>query len=125
MISGVRLELRNVTTAKLRSDFDPFGVCDSTVERGLAAVVTFPSGRGLPHANLDPGPRTKPRPGALSERLIDIGTYRTLDCLSRTGSASSHIHGSRMNAEGIHPAVTSWRYLLGGLREPRLPHHAS
>ena len=85
VISGVRLEMRKATleTERLVSGFDPFSVCYSVVERGLAAVATDfrPDGDGLTRILVLDRGLSPARAGALSQRLIDIETYRTLAVL--------------------------------------------
>jgi uncharacterized membrane-anchored protein len=85
VISGIRLEIRTWTpdSEALISGFDPTSLCYSLVERGNAAIVTDfrQDGDGLTRIlvldrNLAPA-----RIGALSQRLIDIETYRTLAML--------------------------------------------
>jgi uncharacterized membrane-anchored protein len=85
VISGIRLEIRDWTpqTEKLIDGFDPASLCHSLVESGKAAVITdfrqdsegltrmLMLDRGLPAARI----------GALSQRLLDIETYRTLAML--------------------------------------------
>lgn len=84
-ISGVRLEICRATaeSERLVSSFDPFSVCYSVVERGLAAVVTDfrPDGDGLTRILVLDRGLSPARAGALSQRLIDIETYRTLAVL--------------------------------------------
>jgi uncharacterized membrane-anchored protein len=85
VISGIRLEIRdwNPANERLIAGFDPTSLCFSLVERGSAAIVTDfrQDGDGLTRILvLDRG--LKPaRTGALSQRLIDIETYRTLAML--------------------------------------------
>ncbi|MGB3643105.1 MAG: DUF3422 family protein [Mesorhizobium sp.] len=86
VISGIRLEIRKWTASterKLLAAFDPTSLCYSLVENGKAAIVTDfrQDGDGLTHILvLDKG-LTPARTGALSQRLIDIETYRTLAML--------------------------------------------
>lgn len=85
VISGIRLEIRKWTPSaeKLIAGFDPTSLCYSLVENGKAAIVTDfrQDGDGLTHILvLDKG-LTPARTGALSQRLIDIETYRTLAML--------------------------------------------
>ncbi|MDP3895341.1 MAG: DUF3422 family protein [Mesorhizobium sp.] len=85
VISGVRLEIRKwtKTTERLIDGFDPASLCYSLVENGRAAAITDfrQDGDGLTRiVVLDKG-LTAARVGALSQRLIEIETYRTLAML--------------------------------------------
>jgi uncharacterized membrane-anchored protein len=85
VISGVRLEIRKWTPAaeKLVGDFDAASLCYSLVEGGRAAAITDfrQDGNGLTRILvLDKG-LSPARLGALSQRLIEIETYRTLAML--------------------------------------------
>jgi uncharacterized membrane-anchored protein len=85
VISGVRLEIRKWTAAveKLIGGFDPASLCYSLVEGGKAAAITDfrQDGDGLTRILvLDKG-LSPARLGALSQRLIEIETYRTLAML--------------------------------------------
>ncbi|MER8972869.1 MULTISPECIES: DUF3422 family protein [unclassified Mesorhizobium] len=85
VISGIRLEIRKWTPAneKLIAGFDPTSLCYSLVERGNAAIVTDfrQDGDGLTRMLVLDRGLTPARTGALSQRLIDIETYRTLAML--------------------------------------------
>ncbi len=85
VISGIRLEIRKWTPAseKLIAGFDPTSLCYSLVERGNAAIVTDfrQDGDGMTRILVLDRGLTPARTGALSQRLIDIETYRTLAML--------------------------------------------
>ncbi|MGX5850329.1 DUF3422 family protein [Mesorhizobium sp. PL10] len=85
VISGIRLEIRKWTQAseRLIASFDPTSLCYSLVERGNAAIVTDfrQDGDGLTRILVLDRGLTPARTGALSQRLIDIETYRTLAML--------------------------------------------
>ncbi|MBZ9810426.1 MULTISPECIES: DUF3422 family protein [unclassified Mesorhizobium] len=85
VISGIRLEIRKWTQAGERSiaGFDPTSLCYSLVERGNAAIVTDfrQDGDGLTRMLILDRGLTPASTGALSQRLIDIETYRTLAML--------------------------------------------
>ncbi|MET3661690.1 DUF3422 family protein [Aquamicrobium ahrensii] len=85
VISGIRLEIRNWTpdSEKLIEGFDPTSLCYSLVEGGNAAVITDfrQDGDGLTRILILDRGLTSARAGALSYRLIDIETYRTLAML--------------------------------------------
>ncbi|MER8895704.1 DUF3422 family protein [Mesorhizobium sp. M0676] len=85
VISGIRLEIRKWTPAseKLIAAFDPTSLCYSLVERGNAAIVTDfrQDGDGLTRILVLDRGLTPARTGALSQRLIDVETYRTLAML--------------------------------------------
>ena len=85
VISGVRLEIRKWTPAaeKLVASFDPTSLCYSLVEHGKAAIVTDfrQDGDGLTRMLVLDRGMTPASTGALSQRLIDIETYRTLAVL--------------------------------------------
>ncbi|MBE1202737.1 DUF3422 family protein [Aminobacter carboxidus] len=85
VISGIRLEIRKWTPAneKLIAGFDPTSLCYSIVENGAAAIVTDfrQDGDGLTRILVLDRGLTPARTGALSQRLIDIETYRTLAML--------------------------------------------
>jgi len=85
VISGIRLEIRKWTPAaeKLIASFDPTSLCYSMVERGKAAIVTDfrQDGDGLTRMLVLDRGLTPASTGALSQRLIDIETYRTLAVL--------------------------------------------
>ena len=85
VISGIRLEIRNWTpdSEKLIEGFDPASLCYSLVEGGNAAIVTDfrQDGDGLTRMLILDRGLTPARAGALSQRLLDIETYRTLAML--------------------------------------------
>lgn len=85
VISGVRIEIRKWTPQAERSvaGFDPASLCFSHVEGGKAAVATDfrQDGDGLTRVLVLDRGLTPARVGALSQRLIDIETYRTLAML--------------------------------------------
>jgi uncharacterized membrane-anchored protein len=85
VISGIRLEIRKWTpvSEKLIAGFDPTSLCYSIVENGAAAIVTDfrQDGDGLTRILVLDRGMTPARTGALSQRLIDIETYRTLAML--------------------------------------------
>lgn len=85
VISGIRLEIRKWTPAneKLIADFDPTSRCYSLVEGGAAGIVTDfrQDGDGMTRILILDRGLTPARTGALSQRLIDIETYRTLAML--------------------------------------------
>lgn len=85
VISGVRLEIRKWTrrSEQAIASFDPTSLCYSLVEGGKAAAITDfrQDGQGLTRILvLDKG-LSPARVGALSQRLIEIETYRTLAML--------------------------------------------
>lgn len=85
VIAGVRLEIRKWTKAaeKLVDGFDETSLCYSLVDGGMAAAITDfrQDGDGLTRILvLDKG-LTPARAGALTQRLIEIETYRTLAML--------------------------------------------
>ncbi len=85
VISAIRLEILEWTaeSEKLISGFDPASLCYSLVERGSAAIVTDfrQDGDGLTRILVLDRGLSPARTGALSQRLIDIETYRTLAML--------------------------------------------
>lgn len=85
VISGIRLEIREWTpaTEKLIDAFDPTSLCYSLVERGSAAIATDfrQDGDGMTRILVLDRGLTPASTGALSQRLIDIETYRTLAML--------------------------------------------
>lgn len=85
VISGIRLEIRKWTpdNEKLIAGFDPTSLCYSLVENGAASIVTDfrQDGDGLTRILILDRGLTPARTGALSQRLIDIETYRTLAML--------------------------------------------
>lgn len=85
VIAGVRLEIRKWSKAaeRLVAGFDEASLCFSLVDNGMAAAVTDfrQDGDGLTRILvLDKG-LTPARAGALTQRLIEIETYRTLAML--------------------------------------------
>lgn len=85
VISGIRLEIRKWTPAneRLIETFDPASACYSLIEDGKAAIISDfrQDGDGLTRIlMLDKG-ISAARNGAVSQRLIDIETYRTLAML--------------------------------------------
>lgn len=85
VISGVRVEIRKWTAAaeQLVANFDPASLSYSLVEGGKAAAITDfrQDGDGLTHILILDRGLTPSRVGALSQRLIEIETYRTLAML--------------------------------------------
>jgi uncharacterized membrane-anchored protein len=85
VISGIRLEIRKWTPAaeRLIASFDAASLCYSLVEHGKAAIVTDfrQDGDGLTRMLVLDRGLTPASTGALSQRLIDIETYRTLAVL--------------------------------------------
>ncbi len=85
VISGVRLDIRKWTpqNERLIAGFDPASLCYSLVENGKAAAVTDfrQDGDGLTRILILDGGLSPARTGALSQRLIEIETYRTLAML--------------------------------------------
>jgi len=85
VISGIRLEIRKWTqeSEALIQTFDAASLCYSLVENGKAAIVTDfrQDGDGLTRILILDRGLTAARTGALSARLIDIETYRTLAML--------------------------------------------
>lgn len=85
VISGIRLEIRRwtPTSERLIAAFDPTSLCYSLVEGGKAAVVTDfrQDGDGLTRILVLDRGLNPARTGALTQRLIDIETYRTLAML--------------------------------------------
>ena len=85
VISAVRLEIRKWTAQaeRLISTFDPASLCYSLVEGGMAAVVTDfrQDGDGLTRILILDRGMSPARTGALSQRVIEIETYRTLAML--------------------------------------------
>ena len=85
VISGIRLEIRKWTAAteKLVAGFDPASLCYSLVEHGKAAIATDfrQDGDGLTRMLILDRGLTPASTGALSQRLVDIETYRTLAML--------------------------------------------
>lgn len=85
VISGIRLEIRKWTPAAENriADFDQSSLCYSLVENGKAAIVTDfrQDGDGLTRMLVLDRGMTPARTGALSQRLLDIETYRTLAML--------------------------------------------
>lgn len=85
VISGIRLEIRKWTPAneKLVATFDPTSLCFSTVEDGKAAIASDfrQDGDGLTRILMLDRGMSPARNGAVSQRVIDIETYRTLALL--------------------------------------------
>jgi len=85
VISAVRLEIRKWTAQaeRLIATFDPASLCYSLVEGGKAAVVTDfrQDGDGLTRILILDRGMSPARTGALSQRVIEIETYRTLAML--------------------------------------------
>lgn len=85
VISGIRLEIRAWTpdAESLIANFDPTSLCYSLVEHGKAAIVTDfrQDGDGLTRMLILDRGLTPASTGALSQRLIDVETYRTLAVL--------------------------------------------
>ncbi|RIK84272.1 MAG: DUF3422 domain-containing protein [Hyphomicrobiales bacterium] len=85
VISGVRVEIRKWTeaTERLVADFDPASLSYSVVENGKAAAITDfrQDGDGLTRILILDRGLSPARVGALSQRLIEIETYRTLAML--------------------------------------------
>ncbi len=85
VISAIRLEIRKWTPAseRLISTFDPTSLCYSVIENGNAAIVTDyrQDGDGLTRILMLDRGMSPARNGAVSQRLIDIETYRTLAML--------------------------------------------
>jgi uncharacterized membrane-anchored protein len=85
VISAVRLDILRWTPQadKLVSEFDPGSLCHSRVEGGKAAALTDfrQDGDGMTRMLLLDGGLAPARVGALSQRLIEIETYRTLAML--------------------------------------------
>ncbi|WP_011579712.1 MULTISPECIES: DUF3422 family protein [Chelativorans] len=85
IISGTRVEIRkwSQATEKLIGSFDPTSLGYSIVEGGRAAVATDfrQDGDGLTRILILERDLPPARIGALTQRLIDIETYRTLAML--------------------------------------------
>ncbi|MCO5063333.1 MAG: DUF3422 family protein [Rhizobiaceae bacterium] len=85
VISGTRLEIRKWTPAseKLVQTFDPTSLCYSLIENGNAAIISDfrQDGDGLTRILMLEKGMSAIRNGAVSQRLIDIETYRTLAML--------------------------------------------
>lgn len=85
VIDGVRLEIRKKgpDADDLISTFDPASLCYSEVENGLASIITDfrQDGDGLTRILILENDLAAARVGALSQRLIEIETYRTLAML--------------------------------------------
>jgi uncharacterized membrane-anchored protein len=85
VISGVRLDIRKWTpqNERLIAGLDPASLCYCLVENGKAAAVTDfrQDGDGLTRLLILDGGLSPARTGALSQRLIEIETYRTLAML--------------------------------------------
>lgn len=85
VISGIRLEIRkwNAASERLVQTFDPTSLCYSVIEDGKAAIITDfrQDGDGLTRILMLDRGMSPARNGAVSQRLIDIETYRTLAML--------------------------------------------
>lgn len=85
VISGVRLEIRKWTPAseRLVSTFDPTSLCYSVIEGGKGAIISDfrQDGDGLTRILMLDRGMSPARNGAVSQRVIDIETYRTLAML--------------------------------------------
>ena len=85
VISGIRLEIRKWTadSEKRIAAFDPTSLCHSVVENGKAAIITDfrQDGDGMTRMLVLDRGLTPARTGALTQRLLDIETYRTLAML--------------------------------------------
>lgn len=82
VISAVRLDVRrhNAASDRLVEAFDPASLCRSTVDGGKAEIITDfrQDGDGLTRMLILDKGLSPARIGALSQRLIEIETYRTL-----------------------------------------------
>jgi uncharacterized membrane-anchored protein len=85
VMSGIRLEIRKWTeeNERLIADFDPASLSYSLVENGKAGIATdfHQDGDGLTRILVLDRGMSPSRIGALSQRLLDIETYRTLAML--------------------------------------------
>ncbi|MCK0399318.1 DUF3422 family protein, partial [Salmonella sp. L-S2906] len=85
VIDGVRLEIirKDAGAAALIEAFDPTSLCYSDVENGLASIVTDfrQDGDGMTRILILDDGLSPARAGALSQRVIEIETYRTLAML--------------------------------------------
>ena len=85
LISAIRLDLRpdNDSTDEVLSAFDPASLCYSQMDGGLAGAATDfrQDGDGLTRILVLDRGLGPARAGALSQRLIEIETYRTLALL--------------------------------------------
>lgn len=85
VIDGVRLEIirKDAGAAALIEAFDPTSLCYSDVENGLASIVTDfrQDGDGMTRILILDNGLSPARAGALSQRVIEIETYRTLAML--------------------------------------------
>lgn len=108
VISGIRLEIRKWTPAseKVIASFDPTSLCYSVVENGTAAIITDfrQDGDGLTRILVLDCGLTPARTGALSQRLIDIETYRTLAMLGLPVALS--LSGRVRRIEDRHAQIT-------------------
>ena len=81
-ISGVRIEIRPAAevSADVIENFDPTSLCQSTVADGKATVVTDfrQDGDGLTKFLILDRGMTDAARGMLTQRILDIETYRTL-----------------------------------------------
>ncbi|QND54128.1 DUF3422 family protein [Phyllobacterium sp. 628] len=85
VIDGVRLEIirKDSNAAALIEEFDPTSLCYSDVENGLASIITDfrQDGDGMTRILILDNGLSPARAGALSQRVIEIETYRTLAML--------------------------------------------
>lgn len=85
VISGVRLEIRRKGRSATHpvAGFDPASLCCSEVENGLATAITDfrQDGDGLTRILVVDRGLQPARAGALTQKLIEIETYRTLALL--------------------------------------------
>lgn len=85
VMSGIRLEIRKWTeeNERLIAGFDPASLSYSLVENGKAGIATdfHQDGDGLTRILVLDRGMSPSRIGALSQRLLDIETYRTLAML--------------------------------------------
>nr|WP_316652644.1 DUF3422 family protein [uncultured Gellertiella sp.] len=85
LISGIRLEIRpeGPVTDAARQVFDPTSLCHSEVKNGQATILTDfrQNGDGLTQILVIDRGMTQAGTGALTQRLLDIETYRTLAML--------------------------------------------
>ncbi|SDP58690.1 DUF3422 family protein [Phyllobacterium sp. OV277] len=85
VIDGVRLEIirKDNTADAVIEEFDPTSLCYSDVENGLASIITdFRQDKdGMTRILILDNGLSPARAGALSQRVIEIETYRTLAML--------------------------------------------
>lgn len=85
LISGIRLEIRTEgpETEAAKQVFDPTSLCHSEVKNGQASILTDfrQNGDGLTQILVIDRGMTQAGTGALTQRLLDIETYRTLAML--------------------------------------------